>query len=237
MKLYILPTPIGNLEDITLRTLRILKEVNVVFCEDTRTTKKMLKHYDIEKKCYAYHINNEHKRVAEYVQWVKNGQSAALVSDAGTPGVSDPGYLFIKECLAAGVDIECLPGATALIPAIVASGLPCDKFYFHGFLPHKKGKETILNMLNERKETVVFYESPHRLVKTLTMMHHCLPLERKICVSREISKIYEEHFRGNVSEALAYFSSKEVKGEIVITVAGSDSTMKTGGQRLKSINF
>jgi len=218
MKLYIIPTPIGNLEDITLRALRILKEVDIIFCEDTRTTKKLLKHYETDKRCYAYHINNEHKQVEQYVGWLKDGQTAALVSDAGTPGISDPGYLFIRACLLAGIEIESLPGATALIPALVASGFPCDKFYFHGFLPHKKGKETVLKMLSERKETVVFYESPHRLVKTLSMMQNIFDSETKICISREISKVFEEHFRGTVSEALGYFSAKEVKGEIVVVL-------------------
>jgi 16S rRNA (cytidine1402-2'-O)-methyltransferase len=222
VKLTIIPTPIGNLEDITLRALRVLKEVDIVFCEDTRTTKNLLKHYDIEKRCYAYHINNEHKQVEQYVQWIQNGQTAALVSDAGTPGISDPGYLFIRACLSAEIEIECLPGATALIPALVASGFPCDKFYFHGFLPHKKGKETTLKMLSERKETVVFYESPHRLVKTLNMMQSIFPIETRICVSREISKLFEEHFRGTIPEALAHFSAKEVRGEIVVTVGGKD---------------
>jgi 16S rRNA (cytidine1402-2'-O)-methyltransferase len=216
--LYIVPTPIGNLEDITLRALRILKEVDLVFCEDTRTTKNLLKHFEIDKKCYAYHINNEHKQVELYVRWIQNGQIAALVSDAGTPGISDPGFLFIRECLAAGIEIECLPGATALIPALVSSGFPCDKFYFHGFLPHKKGKETALKMLSERQETAIFYESPHRLVKTLTMMQNIFNPDTKICVSREISKVFEEHFRGTIPEALAHFSAKEVKGEIVVTV-------------------
>ena len=220
MKLYILPTPIGNLEDITLRALRILKEVDLIFCEDTRTTKNLLKHYGIDKKCYAYHINNEHKQVEQYVRWIQNGQMAALVSDAGTPGISDPGYLFIRECLAVGIEIECLPGATALIPALVSSGLPCDKFYFYGFLPHKKGKETVLRMLSEKKETVVFYKSPHRLLKTLTMMQNIFIPETKICVSREISKVFEEHFRGTIQEALTHFSAKGVKGEVVVTVEG-----------------
>jgi len=218
MKLSIVPTPIGNLEDITLRALRILKEVDLIFCEDTRTTKNLLKHYGIDTKCYAYHINNEHKQVEQYVKLIQTGQTAALVSDAGTPGISDPGYLFIRECLKAGIEIECLPGATALIPALVSSGFPCDKFYFHGFLPHKKGKETTLKILSEREETVVFYESPHRLVKTLSMMQSLFAHDRKICVSREISKVFEEHFRGTIQEALAYFSEKEVKGEIVIVV-------------------
>ena len=218
MKLYIIPTPIGNLEDITLRALRVLREVDLVFCEDTRTTKNLLKHYEIDKKCFAYHINNEHKQVEQYVRWIQNGQTAALVSDAGTPGISDPGYLFIRECLSTRIEIECLPGATALIPALVASGFPCDKFYFHGFLPHKKGKETALKMLSERDETVVFYESPHRLIKTLSMMLTHFAPDSKICVSREISKMYEEHFRGTIQEALAHFSEKEVKGEIVVVV-------------------
>jgi len=222
MKLYIIPTPIGNLEDITFRALRILKEVDIIFCEDTRTTKNLLKHYEIDKKCFAYHINNEHQQVEQYVRWIQNGQLAALVSDAGTPSISDPGYLFIRTCLATGIEIECLPGPTALIPALVSSGFPCDKFYFHGFLPHKKGKETALKMLSERKETVVFYESPHRIIKTLTMMLNYFTQERQICVSREISKIFEEHFRGTIQDALAHFSSKNIKGEIVLTVKGID---------------
>jgi 16S rRNA (cytidine1402-2'-O)-methyltransferase len=220
MKLYIIPTPIGNLEDITLRALRILREVDIIFCEDTRTTKNLLMHYEIDKRCFSYHINNEHKQVEQYAQWIQNGQTAALVSDAGTPGISDPGFLFIRECLSQGIEIECLPGATALIPALVTSGFPCDKFYFHGFLPHKKGKETTLKMLSKREETVLFYESPHRLVKTLMMMQNHFQPERKICVSREISKIYEEHFRGTVPDAIAHFSEKEVKGEIVVVVSG-----------------
>jgi len=219
MKLYIIPTPIGNLEDITFRAIRLLKEVDIIFCEDTRTTKNLLTHYEIEKKCYAYHINNEHKQVENYVSMIKNAQAAALVSDAGTPGISDPGYLFIRACLASGIEIECLPGATALIPALVASGFPCEKFYFHGFLPHKKGKESILRMFAERKETVVFYESPHRIIKTLSLMLSIFYPETMICVSREISKIYEEHFRGTISEALVHFTPKEVKGEIVVTIS------------------
>jgi len=220
MKLFIVPTPIGNLEDITLRALRILKEVDYIFCEDTRTTKTLLKHYEIDAKCYAYHIHNEHQQVFQYVQLIKSGHQAALVSDAGTPGISDPGYLFIRECLAAGIEIECLPGATALIPAIVASGFPCDKFYFHGFLPHKKRKETTLKMLSQRNETVVFYESPHRLLKTLAMMQTYFPIDKKISISREISKVFEEHFRGTINEAVNHFSSREIKGEIVVSVSG-----------------
>lgn len=218
MKLHIVPTPIGNFEDLTFRALRILKDVDLIFCEDTRTTKNLLKYYDINKKCFAYHINNEQQQVKKYVQWIQNGQSAALVSDAGTPGISDPGYLFIRECITAGIEIECLPGATALIPALISSGLPCDKFYFFGFLPHKKGKETVLKMISSIKETVVFFESPHRLLKTLAMMQQIFNPETKICVSREISKVFEEHFRGTISESFSHFLNKEVKGEIVISV-------------------
>lgn len=218
MKLYIVPTPIGNFEDITLRALRILKEVDFIFCEDTRTTKNLLRHYEIESKCYAYHINNEHFQVNTYLTWIKNGQTAALVSDAGTPAISDPGYLFIREALAAGIEVECLPGATALIPALVNSGLPCDRFYFHGFLPHKKGKESTLKILSERKETVVFYESPHRLLKTLEMMISHFGEERNLCISRELTKMFEENFRGTLREAITHFSSKAIKGEFVVVV-------------------
>ncbi|MBP5710995.1 MAG: 16S rRNA (cytidine(1402)-2'-O)-methyltransferase [Bacteroidales bacterium] len=220
MKLYIVPTPIGNLEDITLRALRVLKEADFVLCEDTRTTKNLLRHYEMDKRCYAYHIFNEHQQVANLVNMIKIAGSVALTSDAGTPGISDPGFLLIRECLAADIKVECLPGATALIPALVNSGLPADKFYFHGFLPHKKGKETTLKMLAERDETVIFYESPFRLVKTLEMMLHIFGEGRQISVARELTKIHEENFRGTVAEAVSHFSEKEVKGEIVVVVKG-----------------
>ena len=218
MKLYIIPTPIGNLEDISLRALRILSEVDIIFCEDTRTTKHLLKHYEIDKKCYAYHLNNEHKQVGQYVSWIENGQTAALVSDAGTPGISDPGFLLVRECLSNDIAVECLPGATAFVVALINSGIPSDRFYFHGFLPHKKGKETILKMLAEREETVIFYESPHRLLKTLEMMRPCFGATRTIAIARELTKIYEENFRGTVEQAIEYFNNKEVKGEIVVVV-------------------
>lgn len=218
MKLYIVPTPIGNLEDITLRALRILKEVDFILCEDTRTTKNLLKHYNIDKKCFPYHIHNEHHQVKNFVNMIQQANSVALTSDAGTPGISDPGYLLIKESIDADIQIECLPGATAFVPALINSGFPCDKFYFYGFLPHKKGKETALKMLATLEETVIFYESPHRLLKSLNMMIPHFGNSRSISISRELSKLYEENFRGTLEEAIAHFSAKEVKGEIVVVV-------------------
>jgi 16S rRNA (cytidine1402-2'-O)-methyltransferase len=222
MKLYIVPTPIGNLEDITLRALRILKEVDFVLCEDTRTTKNLLKHYEIDKKCFPYHIHNEHQQVKNFIQMIKNAQAVALTSDAGTPGISDPGFLLVREAIAEGISVETLPGATAFVPALINSGFPSDTFYFHGFLPHKKGKETALRMLSQKEETVLFYESPHRLLKTLQMMIPHFGPERMISISRELTKIYEENFRGTVEEAITHFSSKEVKGEIVVVVSATE---------------
>ena len=220
MKLYIVPTPIGNMEDITLRALRVLKEADFVLCEDTRTTGNLLRHFEIEKRCIAYHIFNEHQQVTNMVNMIKAAGTVALTSDAGTPGISDPGFLLVRECLSAGIEVECLPGATALVPALINSGLPADKFYFHGFLPHKKGKESTLKSLSEREETVIFYESPFRLVKTLNMMLPIFGEERLVSVARELTKIHEENFRGTLAEAVAHFSSKEVKGEIVVVVKG-----------------
>ena len=218
MKLYVIPTPIGNLEDITFRALRIMKEVDFILCEDTRTTKNLLKHYEIEKKCIPYHINNEHQQLQHIIQMIKSAGSVALTSDAGTPGISDPGFLLIRECIGHGIDIECLPGATAFVPALINSGLPCSSFYFYGFLPHKKGKESTLRHFNEMEETVIFYESPHRLLKTLEMMKIIMGGERRIAISRELSKIHEENFRGTVTEALTHFGQKEIKGEIVVVM-------------------
>lgn len=221
MKLFLVPTPIGNMEDITLRALRVLREVDFVLCEDTRTTKNLLKHYEIEQRCMAYHIHNEHQQLKQIIAQVKLSQSVALVSDAGTPGISDPGFLLLRECIAEGIEVECLPGATALIPAVVNSGLPCDSFYFNGFLPHKKGKESTLRRLSEMKETVVFYESPHRLAKTLVMMQSFFAEDTPISISRELTKIHEENFRGTLADAIAHFPvDKEVKGEIVVVVGG-----------------
>lgn len=220
MKLYVVPTPIGNLEDITLRALRILKEADFVLCEDTRTTHNLLKHYEIDKKCFPYHIHNEHQQVANFVNMIQAAGSVALTSDAGTPGISDPGFLLVRECLAHQIPVECLPGATAFVPALINSGLPADSFYFHGFLPHKKGKETLLKNLAERTETSIFYESPFRLLKTLEMMLPIFGEEREIAVARELTKIHEENFKGTIAEAIAHFSAKEVKGEIVVVVKG-----------------
>ena len=213
MKLFLVPTPIGNMEDITLRALRVLREVDFVLCEDTRTTKNLLKHYEIDQRCMAYHIHNEHQQLKQIIAQIKTSQSVALVSDAGTPGISDPGFLLLRECIAEGIEVECLPGATAVIPAVVNSGLPCDSFYFNGFLPHKKGKESTLRRLAEMKETVVFYESPHRLAKTLVMMQAFFAEDTPISISRELTKIHEENFRGTLSEAIAHFPlDKEVPG-------------------------
>lgn len=219
MKLFLVPTPIGNMEDITLRALRVLREVDFVLCEDTRTTKNLLKHYEIDQRCMAYHIHNEHQQLKQIIAQIKTSQSVALVSDAGTPGISDPGFLLLRECIAEGIEVECLPGATAVIPAVVNSGLPCDSFYFNGFLPHKKGKESTLRRLSEMKETVVFYESPHRLAKTLVMMQSFFAEDTPISISRELTKIHEENFRGTLADAIAHFPvDKEVKGEIVVVV-------------------
>ncbi len=219
MKLYIIPTPIGNLEDITIRALRLLKEVDFILCEDTRTTKKILNHYEIkDKKCFSYHIHNEHQQLDHFIQLIEGAKSVALVSDAGTPGISDPGFLLIRSAIQAGISVECLPGATALVPALVVSGLPSNSFYFHGFIPHKKGKETLLKKLAAMEETVVFYESPHRLIKTLTMMLPIFDSNRPLSIAREITKLHEEVFRGTIAEALAHFSLKPVKGEIVVVV-------------------
>ena len=221
MKLFLVPTPIGNMEDITLRALRVLREVDFVLCEDTRTTKNLLKHYEIEQRCMAYHIHNEHQQLKQIIAQIKLSQSVALVSDAGTPSISDPGFLLLRECIAEGIEVECLPGATALIPAVVNSGLPCDSFYFNGFLPHKKGKESTLRRLSEMKESVVFYESPHRLDKTLVMMQSFFAEDTPISISRELTKIHEENFRGTLADAIAHFPlDKEVKGEIVVVIGG-----------------
>lgn len=209
------------MEDITLRALRVLRDVDFVLCEDTRTTKNLLKHYEIDQRCMAYHIHNEHQQLKQIIAQIKTSQSVALVSDAGTPGISDPGFLLLRECIAEGIEVECLPGATAVIPAVVNSGLPCDSFYFNGFLPHKKGKESTLRRLAEMKETVVFYESPHRLAKTLVMMQSFFAEDTPISISRELTKIHEENFRGTLADAIAHFPvDKEVKGEIVVVVGG-----------------
>jgi 16S rRNA (cytidine1402-2'-O)-methyltransferase len=220
-KLFIIPTPIGNLEDITLRALRILKEVDLVLAEDTRTTGNLLRHFDIKKTLQSHHLHNEHKTVEQVIERIQGGQNVALVSDAGTPSISDPGFLLVRECIKAGIDVECLPGATAFVPALVNSGLPSDRFCFEGFLPQKKGRQTKLNNLKEEERTMIFYESPFRLVKALEEFAVIFGNERKASVSRELTKMFEETKRGTLPELIEYFKSKTVKGEIVIVVEGA----------------
>ena len=220
VKLYLVPTPIGNLEDITFRAIRILKEVDLILAEDTRKTQILLKHYGIENKLSSHHAFNEHKSVFSVIEKLKGGFNIALVSDAGTPGISDPGFLLVRECLKENILVECLPGPTALIPALVNSGLPCDRFIFEGFLPHKKGRQTRLSKLAEEESTMVFYESPHRLAKTLEQFSGFFGPGRFASVSRELSKIYEENSRGTLEDLEKYFRDKTIKGEIVIVVEG-----------------
>ena len=219
-KLYIIPTPIGNLEDITLRAIRLLKEVNLVLAEDTRTSRKLFSHYNIDTPLSSFHMYNEHEFLSKYINRLKSGECLALISDAGTPAISDPGFLLIRECVKEGIVVECLPGATALVPALVNSGLPNDKFIFEGFLPVKKGRKTRLIFLKEEARTMVFYESPHRILKTLNQFVEYFSAERKISVSREISKMFEETVRGTAAEVALHFEQKKPKGEFVIVVAG-----------------
>jgi 16S rRNA (cytidine1402-2'-O)-methyltransferase len=219
-KLYIVPTPIGNLEDITFRALRILKEVSLVLAEDTRTSRKLFSHFEINTRLVAYHMHNEHQTVAHFVEQIAAGGDVALISDAGTPAISDPGFLLVRQCVEAGIEVECLPGATALIPALVNSALPADRFIFEGFLPHKKGRQTRITELAKNKYTFILYESPHRLLKTLKQLSDVLGKDHRASVSRELSKMYEENKRGTLKELIEYFSQKTIKGEIVIVVEG-----------------
>ena len=219
-KLFVVPTPIGNLEDITLRAIRILKEVDLILAEDTRNSAKLLKHYEIDTPMRSHHMHNEHKTVKKWVDKIITGQTLALVTDAGTPAISDPGFLLIRECAKNNIEIECLPGATAFVPALVNSALTCDKFVFEGFLPQKKGRQTRLKILAEEKRTMVFYESPYRIVKTLQQFVEFIGEERPIAISREISKKFEETKRGTVLEVLEYFKNKDPKGEFVIILEG-----------------
>ncbi len=212
-KLYVVPTPVGNLEDMTFRAIKVLKEVDLILAEDTRTSGILLKHFE---------INNEHKTVESVVNRIKAGETVALISDAGTPGISDPGFLVVRECVRNGIDVQCLPGATAFVPALVASGLPNEKFCFEGFLPQKKGRQTRLKALAEEHRTMVFYESPHRLLKTLTQFAEYFGTERQATVSREISKLHEETVRGSLAELIEHFTATEPRGEIVIVLAGID---------------
>lgn len=220
-KLFIVPTPIGNLEDMTFRAVRVLKEADVIYAEDTRNSIHLLKHFSIEKPLRSYHQHNEHKIVGDIVRLISEGKQVALVSDAGTPAISDPGFLLVRACIEAGVDVETLPGATAFVPALVNSGLPCDSFLFVGFLPQKKGRQTRLKALQQEKHTLVLYESPFRLVKTLDELKAYLGPERRASVSRELTKLYEENKRGTLAGLANYFSEKNVKGEIVIVVEGA----------------
>ncbi len=219
-KLFIVPTPIGNLDDITLRALKVLKVVDFVLAEDTRTSGNLLKHFDISKPLVAYHLNNEHKILARVTERIKSGEQAALVTDAGTPAISDPGYLLVRECIRQNVEVECLPGATAFVPALVNSGLPADRFIFEGFLPPKKGRQTRLEFLKEMPCSVIFYESPHRLLKTLEQLAQHFGEDRNASVSRELTKIYEETVRGTIRELITHFTAGTLKGEFVLVVEG-----------------
>ncbi|WP_163716663.1 16S rRNA (cytidine(1402)-2'-O)-methyltransferase [Mangrovibacterium lignilyticum] len=223
-KLYLVPTPIGNLDDMTFRAIKILKEVDQIFAEDTRTSSKLLHHFEIQNKMSSHHKFNEHQTAANIAKRIEAGENIALISDAGTPGISDPGFLLVKNCLAMGVAVECLPGATALIPALVNSGLPCDRFCFEGFLPQKKGRQKKIQSLLEEERTMIFYESPYRLLKSLEQFIEHFGEERLVSVSRELSKLHEENYQGTLKEALEHFKAKpSIKGEIVIVLEGKTS--------------
>ncbi len=219
-KLFIVPTPIGNLEDMTFRAIKVLKEVDVILAEDTRTSGKLLKHFDISTHMQSHHMHNEHKTVDTIIRRLQSGETFALISDAGTPAISDPGFLLSRACIQNNIDIECLPGATAFVPALVNSGLPNDKFVFEGFLPVKKGRQTRLKFLAEETRTMIFYESPHKLLKTLGNFAEYFGEDREVSVSRELTKLFEETKRGSVKEILSYYTEKPAKGEIVIVVEG-----------------
>jgi 16S rRNA (cytidine1402-2'-O)-methyltransferase len=218
--LYVVPTPVGNLEDITLRAIRILRESSLIYAEDTRVTKKLLSHLGIQKPVYPFHAHNEHKVVQQVIDRIKTEESVVLVSDAGTPGISDPGFLLIRACIQDEITVTCLPGPTALIPALVGSGFPSDRFCFEGFLPHKKGRQTKLIELSKEERTIVLYESPHRIVKCLAQIEEFFEPERNVCVVREISKIYEEFKRGTATQVREYYESHPPKGEIVLIIEG-----------------
>ncbi|MBR4390259.1 MAG: 16S rRNA (cytidine(1402)-2'-O)-methyltransferase [Prevotella sp.] len=225
--LYIVPTPVGNMEDMTLRAIRVLKEADVVLAEDTRTSGILLKHFDIQQHLMSHHKFNEHGTASGIVERLKAGQTVALISDAGTPGISDPGFFLVREAVKAGIEVQTLPGPTACIPALVSSGLPCDRFCFEGFLPQKKGRQTHLESLREEPRTMVFYESPYRLLKTLQQLADVMGSERQVSVCREISKVHEESVRGTLAEVIAHFTQTEPRGEIVIVLAGCGKKEKT----------
>ena len=219
-KLYLIPTPIGNLEDITLRALRLLREADVILAEDTRTSSVLLKHYDIQGHLMAHHKFNEHASSVAVAERIEAGQNVVLISDAGTPGISDPGFLLVRTCVERGIEVECLPGATAFVPALVQSGFPCDRFCFEGFLPQKKGRQKRLQQLSGEPRSIVFYESPYRVVKWLEQLSEVFGAERRVAVSRELTKKFEETVRGTLSEVIAHFKAKPPKGEFVIVLAG-----------------
>lgn len=219
-KLYLIPTPIGNLKDMTFRAVEVLKEVDLILCEDTRTSGKLLKHYEIQKPLQSYHQHNEHKITESLIRRIEAGESMAVITDAGTPGISDPGFFLIRACIENGIEVDCLPGATAFVPALVNSGFPSDKFVFEGFLPVKKGRQTRLNFLAEETRTLIFYESPHRLIKTLKNIQEFFEEDRNASVSREITKMHEETVRGKLSELVIHYETHVLKGEIVLIVEG-----------------
>ena len=221
-RLYVVPTPVGNLEDMTFRAIRILKEADLILAEDTRTSGILLKHFEIKKPMQSHHKFNEHQMVESVVNRIKGGETIALISDAGTPGISDPGFLVVRECVRNGIEVQCLPGATAFVPALVSSGLPDERFCFEGFLPQKKGRVTRLTQLQNETRTMIFYESPYRLLKTLTQFMEYFGAERKVSVCREISKVHEESVRGTLSEVVEHFTKTEPRGEIVVVLAGKD---------------
>ncbi len=220
--LYLVPTPLGNLKDITLRSLEVLNLVDLILCEDTRTSSKLLQHYNIQKPLTPYHQHNEHKIVSHLADQLEAGKTMALITDAGTPGISDPAFLLVRECIKRNIRVECLPGAAAFVPALVNSGLPTNRFVFEGFIPIKKGRQTLLKMLATEERTMIFYESPMRLVKTLEDMGQYFGEDRNCSVSRELTKLFEENKRGTLKEVAEYFKSKSVKGEIVLVVAGAN---------------
>ncbi|MEE3037138.1 MAG: 16S rRNA (cytidine(1402)-2'-O)-methyltransferase [Bacteroidota bacterium] len=222
-KLVIVPTPIGNLKDITFRAVQTMQEVDIILAEDTRNSAKLLAHYSIDTPMKAYHMHNEHKTISKWVENLQAGKSIALISDAGTPGISDPGFLLVRECVKHGQEVECLPGATALIPALVLSALPCERFVFHGFLPHKKGRKTRLQSMAHETKTMVFYESPFRILKTLEQFSETFGSDRQASVSRELSKKFEETIRGSVADLITHFKEREPKGEFVIVIEGKKS--------------
>ncbi|MBO5380498.1 MAG: 16S rRNA (cytidine(1402)-2'-O)-methyltransferase [Bacteroides sp.] len=221
--LYVVPTPVGNLEDMTFRAIRILKEADLILAEDTRTSGILLKHFEIKNSMQSHHKFNEHKTVESVINRIKAGATVALISDAGTPGISDPGFLMVRECVRNGIEVQCLPGATAFVPALVSSGLPNEKFCFEGFLPQKKGRQTRLKAIAEETRTTIIYESPYRLVKTLTQLAEFLGAERQAAVAREISKVHEETVRGTLGELIAHFTANEPRGEIVVIISGKDN--------------